>query len=124
MIYNIVILSENLLNGWCWMRMRPARLMSNAFLYTTNLVSAKNGFHFLFMKLVKLLMKFFSSFGEHPQRHVYFKSNVLSDVKKLIVKITIKLKNQQVPVYQKLCRKLTSAKRRNPHLSKKPRHLQ
>ena len=35
MICNIVILGENLLNGWCRMRMRPARLVSCAFLYTT-----------------------------------------------------------------------------------------
>ena len=35
MICIIVILGENLLNGWCRMRMRPARLVSYAFLYTT-----------------------------------------------------------------------------------------
>ena len=31
----IVILEDNLLNDWCRMRMRPARLVSYAFLYTT-----------------------------------------------------------------------------------------
>ena len=36
MIFNIVILGRNLLNGWCRMRMRPARLVSYAFLYTTD----------------------------------------------------------------------------------------
>ena len=36
MIYTILILGEKLLNGWCRMRMRPAWLVSYAFLYTTD----------------------------------------------------------------------------------------
>ena len=36
MISNIMILGENLLTGWCRMRIRPARLVSFAFLYTTH----------------------------------------------------------------------------------------
>ena len=36
MIYIILIL----LNGWCRMRMRPARLVSYAFLYTTDAKAA------------------------------------------------------------------------------------
>ena len=35
MICSIVILGESMLNAWCRMRMRPARLVSYAFLYTT-----------------------------------------------------------------------------------------
>ena len=31
----------NLLTGWCGMRMRPARVVSYAFLYTTNVIEIK-----------------------------------------------------------------------------------
>ena len=41
MIHNIVILVEKLLNGLCRIRMRPARLVSYAFLYTTDNASQK-----------------------------------------------------------------------------------
>ena len=61
MICSIVILGENLVNGWCRMRMRPAQLVSYAFLYTTLNVSfwspcrcVRHGFCFFFHYRVAL----------------------------------------------------------------------
>ena len=42
MIFNIVILGQNLLKVWCRMRKRPARLVSYAILYTTVSEKIKN----------------------------------------------------------------------------------
>ena len=39
MICIFVIFGENLLTGWCRMKVRPARLVSYAFLYTTDSLS-------------------------------------------------------------------------------------
>ena len=73
MICNIVILSEKLLNGWCRMRMRPARLVSYAFLYTTIMVqnfgaNFVNGFVYCLPPIVFFKLLFpvtFSSFPEY-----------------------------------------------------------
>ena len=83
MICIIVILGENLLNAWCRMRMRPARLVSYAFLYTTHMLVPEQQEVLINSLNVSLLpKKVFMEFSPQKSKQLCFECRRTNSLKK------------------------------------------